>query len=88
MKKTYYFKIKSKKKSTKGGFNVVATIYQVKNGKIVELGDTKWQTGSFKGQTSAVYEFLYSNKLVTKKEYTDNKGYFTASKSKVKIEEI
>jgi len=88
MEKNYYYKISSKIKRSMGGFNVVASVYTVKAGKIVELGEVKWNTSGFKGESSTVYEFLKDKKLVSAKEYTENKGYYYPSKSKVTIKEL
>lgn len=88
MKKTYYFKIVSEKKRASGGRIVVADVYEVKSGKINKMGEVKWDTGSFKGETSVVYDFLKDKKIITQKEYDENRGYYNRSKSKVNIESL
>lgn len=88
MAKNYYYKITSKKSRTSGGFNVVASVYEVKAGKINEMGEVKWNTSSFKGEKSVVYSFLNDKKLVSAKEYKDNGGYYYQNKSKVVISEL
>lgn len=88
MTKTYYYKITSKKSRSVGGFNVVASVYEVKAGKIHEIGEVKWNTSAFKGEKSAVYDFLKDKKLVSVKEHKDNGGYYYPSKSKVAISEL
>lgn len=88
MKKTYYWKVTSEKKRSMGGYNVVASVYTVKLGKIVLLGEVKWSTSSFKGEHSTVYDFLKDKKLVTAKEYKENKGYYNSAKSKVSIKPL
>lgn len=87
MRKNYYYKITSKKNRT-AGFLVEASVYTVKSGKIVEIGDVKWNTASFKGEKSVVYTFLKEKKLVSTKEYNENGGYYYPSKSKVSIQEL
>ncbi|MEI7677514.1 MAG: hypothetical protein WCJ03_12095 [Bacteroidales bacterium] len=86
--KTYYYKIESEKKRQNGGRNVTASVFTVAAGKIKKLGEVKWITSAFKGEKSTVYEFLYDNKLVAKKEYDLGKGYYRPSASKIKIEEL
>jgi hypothetical protein len=88
MKKVYYYKIVEKKPQRNGGYSVSVQVFTVKGGKISKVGNLKWNTSAFKGENSAVYEFLYDNKLVTAKEYKDNKGYYYSSKSKVSIESL
>jgi hypothetical protein len=48
----------------------------------------KWNTSSYKGDQSAVYDFLYGKKLITQKEYKENNGYWYISKSKVLIQSL
>ena len=88
MKKNYYYKITSSKKRSMGGYSEIASVYAIKLGKIVLLGEVKWSTSSFKGEESVVYEFLKDKKLVTAKEYKENRGYYYSSKSKVSIKSL
>ena len=84
MRKTYYYKMDSKKPQKNGGYLVEASVYASKAGKIVRLGNVKWNTSASKGELSEVYELLKTKKLVTAKEFKDNDGYYR-SKSKVDI---
>lgn len=88
MKKNYYYKITSRVAKNVGGYNVKADVYGVKLGKIKLIGEVKWNTSSFKGETSVVYEMLKDKKLVTATEYKANGGYYNPSKSKVNIERL
>lgn len=88
MRKTYYYKIFEKKPRNAGGYNVQATVYVVKAGKIIKIGDIKWNTASYKGETSVVYDLLADKKLVSAKEFKSNNGYYYSSKSKVDIREF
>ena len=85
MRKTYYYKIYSKKPKNSGGQLVEASVYTAKAGKIVNIGNVKWDTNAYKGEPSVVYELLKTKKLVTAKEFKDNDGYYYSSKSKVDI---
>jgi hypothetical protein len=88
MKKKYYYNIDSKTGRNTGGYKVVASVYTVKAGKIMKLGQVRWDTGMTKGERSEVFEFLKNKKLVTAKEYKANNGYYMASKSKVDIDSL
>ena len=87
-KKKIYFKEVSKKTRAAGGQNVTACIYVVKRGEVVELGRVTWNTASYKGEKSEIYTFLKKNKVVSAKEFADNKGYYVQSNSKVIIKEL
>lgn len=84
-KKTYYYKIDSKKLRKFGGFIVEASVYIAKAGKIVKIGDIKWDTSSYKGDESTVYEFLKNEKLISNKEYAENNGYYYITKATITI---
>ena len=84
-RKTYYYKVISKKRRLAGGFNEIAEVYYVKDNKIINIGEVKWNTAGYKGEKSCVYEFLFKKKFVTLKEYKDNKGYYYLTTSKIII---
>ena len=88
MKKKYYYNIDSKTGINSGGYKVVASVYTVKTGKIIKLGQVRWVTGMSKGDRSEVFEFLKNKKLVTAKEYKANGGYYMATKSKIDIDSL
>ena len=87
-KKTYYYKIVESKAQRMGGRKEKADIYAVKYGKIHKIGSVGWNTASFKGVASTVYESLYKKGLVTKTEYKKGNGYYSRRTSKINIESL
>ena len=87
-KKTYYYTITSQKSSGYGGTKTTAAVYHAKGSLIKYVGEVKWNTASFKNESSVVYDLLMDKKLVTAKEYKDNGGYFRSRTSKVNIERL
>jgi len=81
--KTYIYTEKKNDINRNGGRNVTADIYEVKKNKPIYVDDVKWNTASFKGEDSSVYDKLKEKKLVSDKEYKSNDGYYRRNNSKV-----
>lgn len=52
-----------------GGCKEVAKIYRIKNNKPVYIGETKWNTASYRGATSEVFNKLIQLKQIPQKYY-------------------
>ena len=93
MKRYYYQVVKVGRERVVGGMKVgnryvYADVFVVKNNRIAKLGQVRWNNAGNKGEESEVYEFLYKKGLVGKREYSNNRGYYFKTKSKVEILEI
>ena len=64
--KTFIFKVENmtKNPSIYGGRKQKAIIYQFKKGKLEYLGETHWNTASYRGAESCVNEWLLENKII------------------------
>ena len=86
--KRYYYQVVKVGRDRGRNRSVYADVLTVKYGRITKLGQVKWNTAGYKGEKSEVYEFLYKKGLVGKREYSNNRGYYFKTKSKVEILEI
>jgi len=64
-KKQFYFK--TTEKPTKYGRSVEAQIFRSSKNKLKFLTSTKWQTGSYRGEESEVFNELARAKIIPKK---------------------
>ena len=64
--KTFMFKVENmtKNPSIYGGRKQKAIIYQLKRGKLEYIGETHWNTASYRGAESCVNEYLLENKII------------------------
>ncbi len=60
----FIYTTEKKTKSNFGGFNVIAQVYEILNNKPKHLGEVKWNTASFKGETSVVMNFLQEQEVL------------------------
>lgn len=66
-KQRFYFKTIERPRRTYGGMNVTADIYkQTRNKGLVHLGQTKWQTASYRGEESEVLNEIVKIKKLPK----------------------
>jgi hypothetical protein len=65
---------------------VTAKIYKVNASGLSFVGRKSWTPGISKGGVSEVYTYLYSQGIVSKAEFTKNKGFYVSKT--VKIQEI
>ena len=68
--KRFYYKVENttKNPSIYGGRKQQATIYQIKKGELVYLGETRvWSTASYMGADGEVNNWLLENKIIPKK---------------------
>ena len=73
----FYFSTESRRASY--GTNVTATVYEQTDTGMKELGQTKWNTGSFKGEESTVLDFLKNKEIVPKGMFPS--GYYSWSEA-------
>lgn len=66
--KKFYYKVENttKNPSIYGGRKQKATVYMIKNGELKHIGETKWNTASYRGSDSEVNEWLLENKIIPK----------------------
>ena len=66
--KTFIFKVvnTTKNPSIYGGRKQKAIIYQFKRGKLEYIGETQWNTASYRGAESCVNEYLLENNIIPK----------------------
>lgn len=60
----FIYTTESKRNSRTGSSNVTANVYEILDNKPNYLGEVNWNTGSFKGETSAVMNFLQEQKVL------------------------
>lgn len=66
--KTFIFTVKNttKNPSIYGGRKQKAIIYQFKKNKLEYIGETHWNTASYRGAESCVNEYLLENNIIPK----------------------
>ena len=73
MKQFIFTIAESKWSRASGSSKVTANIYQIKKNKPEQVGSVEWNTGSFKGETSAVMNKLAELGKIPK-TYKENRG--------------
>ena len=79
MGKMFYYRVRTTSKSRSGGRLQTAEVYKVVRGKIVKVGEAKWNTAGYKGEQSEVFGLLRRKKLVPAKAYKEGNGYYSWS---------
>lgn len=76
--RNFIYSIYDKKTSRSiAGFKVTASVYELKDNMPIHLGFVDWSTASFKGEKSAVMNFLQENSiLVDEATYYHERGDF------------
>lgn len=74
--RTFIFTTESKPRRTYGGSNVTAQVYEIKKNLPHYVGQAKWCTASFPGETTAVMRMLAEKGILKVKEA---RGYYTGS---------
>lgn len=62
--------------SDKRGYNGSIIVYTNKKSVLDSVGTVDFNTASYKGDEGAVMDFLLEKKLITKKLYNSNNGYY------------
>ena len=91
----FYYKIESTRRRAMGGTINKVGIFSSNNNKLTRIGETSWNTASYKGNETEVLSVLIEKGLVDKKFFKGSNniadGYYTwdaAEKAGIKIEEI
>lgn len=87
--KLFYYKVIRNNRATYGGSNVTVEVMEQTSKGMVNLGEVKWNTASFKGAESEVLDFLKKEGKIKKGMFA--KEYYSwsdAEKYNVKISEI
>jgi len=87
-KKIIYSRQVSEARQNTGGTKKVFRIYKITGGKLVYIGEVKYNTASYKGHDSEVYSLLKDKKMVSTKEWAANRGYHSSRTSKFLIQDI
>ena len=91
-KKTFYWKYnKQTVNRTYGGSHAVVSVYKNSSNGLEKLGETDWDTRSYKGDNSEVFTFLHNVGEIPEKMWKAQNGYYTwslAEKYGIKIEEL
>ena len=91
MVKMFYYRVRTTSTRKAGGRLQTAEVFRVLRGKIVKIGETKWNTAGYKGPESEVFGFLRGKNLVSAAAYNSKGGYYTwavGEKYKFKIESM
>ncbi len=89
MAKSILYSVKSIKPQRNGGSKVRLSIYELKKNKPEYVGETEFNTASYKGEESEVYTKLKDSKIISQKEFDSNDGYYDSkSKTKVKMYKV
>ena len=66
-KKKFVYKKVSSRSTGWGGSNVKAEIFKISKNTLSHVGDVKWNTASYRGDESSVYNELKALGLISKK---------------------
>lgn len=87
-KKKFYYKIVKTLKQRMGGRKQTADVFGIRYSDLKFIGQTTWNTASYKGAESEVYGYLRRRKLVPKGVYKKEGGYYSFRNPSVSIKEI
>jgi len=88
MVKKFYFRVDTTSTSVYGGRNQKASIYQHTRSGLKYIGETKWNTASYRGNESEVLNELMKRKLVPKKTFPDKYWHYSRDNNKLKLEQF
>ena len=92
MRNFIYTISKSTVSRTYGGANETASIYELKDGEINYIGETKWCTRGYMGEAGEINRFLLNNNIITAEQSKDRQGtqtpYYCRDNGFYKISQI
>ena len=71
-----------------GGRVQKADVFSIRYSELKYIGQTSWNTASYKGEESSVYGYLYRKNLVPKREYKKQNGYYSFRNPSVSIKQL
>ncbi len=60
--------------------DIINNVYQIKKGRPVHVGMTRYNSGAMKGHSSEAMDVLLHFKLISKKLFKETGGYYTPNK--------
>ena len=85
--KKFYYKIVSTRRRMGGRVQKV-DVYTIRYSELKYIGQTSWNTASYKGDESSVYGYLYRKNLVPKRQYKKDGGYYSFRNPSVSIKKL